>query len=62
MVIQIRNLNCNDLINKFNIKEYHKKFDFINIKHILVEDFDIFINEMNIDLLNNIITFKSHAV
>ena len=55
-------LNCNDLIDKFDIIEYYKKYDFINIKHILVEDFDIFINGLNIDLLNIYNTpFRSHS-
>ncbi len=55
-------LNCNDLIDKFDIIEYYKKYDFINIKHILVEDFDIFIKGLNIDLLNIYNTpFRSHS-
>ena len=43
--------NCNDIIKISDILEYYKKYDFINIKHILIEDFDNFINELNPDLL-----------
>ena len=51
--------NCNDIIKISDILEYYKKYDFINIKHILIEDFDNFINELNPDLLKIYIALEN---
>tara|TARA_B100001057_G_scaffold500688_1_gene617170 strand:- start:10755 stop:11486 length:732 start_codon:yes stop_codon:yes gene_type:complete len=41
----------NDKIEKSDILEYYKKYDFINIKHVFVEDYDKFVEDLDSDTL-----------
>lgn len=41
----------NDLVSTNDILDYYKKYDFINVKHIFVEDFDNFVNGLDADIL-----------
>ena len=41
----------NDEVNENNLVNFYKQFDFINVKHIYIENFDDFLNDLNsIDL------------
>lgn len=54
--------NSENLINKDYILNYYKKYDFINIKHIFIEDFNNYINNLDRDLLRIYNTpFKDHS-
>jgi hypothetical protein len=54
--------NCENLINKDDILNYYKKYDFINIKHIFIEDFDNYINRLDHSLLRIYQTpFRDHS-
>jgi hypothetical protein len=54
--------NCDDTIDKSEIMTHFDKYNFINIKHIFIEDFDEFIKSLNNDLLQTYNTpFKDHS-
>lgn len=57
-----KNNKSSDSINQSDILEYYKKYDFINVKHIFVEDFDNFINGLDIEIckLYNM-PFRNHS-
>jgi hypothetical protein len=53
---------CNDIVINVDILEYYKNCDFINVKHVLIEDFDIFIKRLDDELLQIYNTpFRSHS-
>lgn len=46
------NQQMNDTINYNDVYNYYNKLDFINIKYIYIEDFDSFLNSLDISLKN----------
>ena len=53
----------NDLIQESDILEYYKEYDFINVKHVLIEDFDNCINGFSNDILKIYNTpFRDHSI
>ena len=54
--------NSEHLVNKEDILNYYKKYDFINVKHIFIEDFDNYINSLEHSLLRIYRTpFRDHS-
>ena len=42
----------NDIITDAEIREYYSQFPFINLKYVYVEDYDVFINNLDAKILN----------
>ena len=56
------NDQMNDEINENDLVNFYKQFDFINVKHIYIENFDDFLNDLKPDLLKVYETpFRHHA-
>lgn len=56
------NSKCNDIVKEDDILDYYNDSEFINVKHIIIDNFDNFIDGMTNDLLKIYNTpFRNHS-